>query len=187
MSTARGIIGRSRGRTGACAACRASGFSLIELMIAVAVLAIIAAVAIPSYSAYVVRGQRAAAKGVLLQMAQAMERNYTTVGIYGLSAANPTGLPNALQPITGAPACIAVSPSDSSVATYCVGVNVGAGGASFKLTATPCGDGAGTCPAGSNAGFVDAQCDVLTLDNAGVKGALNGTATTAVATGCWSQ
>jgi type IV pilus assembly protein PilE len=38
------------------------GFSLMELMITLAIAAIIAAVAIPSYTAFVERGKRAAAR-----------------------------------------------------------------------------------------------------------------------------
>lgn len=54
------------------------GFTLIELMITVVIISILAAIAIPSYTAYVVRTHRTAAKACMLEFAQSMERYYTT-------------------------------------------------------------------------------------------------------------
>lgn len=61
---------------------RQKGFTLIELMVAVAILAIIMAIAIPSYQEYVVRSNRAEAKTILMQTAQALERCYTRYNAY---------------------------------------------------------------------------------------------------------
>lgn len=49
---------------------QASGFTLIELMITVAVLGILAAVAYPAYTNSLIKGTRANAKSVLLDIAQ---------------------------------------------------------------------------------------------------------------------
>jgi type IV pilus assembly protein PilE len=58
------------------------GFTLIELMIAVAILAIIVAIALPSYTNQVVKTNRAEAKTILMQTAQAMERCFTRYSAY---------------------------------------------------------------------------------------------------------
>jgi len=60
----------------------ASGFTLIELLLAVAILAIVAAIAIPSYTDQVVRSNRAEAKTILMNAAQALERCYTRYSAY---------------------------------------------------------------------------------------------------------
>ena len=69
------------------------GFTLIELMIAVAVVAILVMVAAPQYTAYVVRTNRAAAVGCLLQQAQFMERVYATNMRYDQNGGAATALP----------------------------------------------------------------------------------------------
>lgn len=55
-----------------------TGFTLIELMITVAIVAIVTSIALPSYQNYVLRTKRAVAAGCLLEMAQHMERTFTT-------------------------------------------------------------------------------------------------------------
>ncbi|HEX7342317.1 MAG TPA: type IV pilin protein [Rhodanobacteraceae bacterium] len=57
---------------------RAAGFTLIELMIVCAIIAILAALAYPSYSRYVTRTHRTAAEACLSEVANYMERYYTT-------------------------------------------------------------------------------------------------------------
>lgn len=54
------------------------GFTLIELMIAVVVVAILAAVALPSYQEHVRKSRRVDAQSAMLELAQFMERHYTT-------------------------------------------------------------------------------------------------------------
>ena len=155
---------------------RLGGFTLIDLLIAMAIVGILAAIAIPSYSAYLVRSQRAMARAALLQVAQSMERYYTANGSYLNAGAFP------LNAVGGA-GCVAYAPADSSAPRYCVtGVPVAATGG-FLLTATPCGDGA-FCPANAATTFTDATCDQLTLDNTGARGMVGGTATI---NECWER
>lgn len=54
------------------------GFTLIELMIAVIIIAVLAAISYPAYINYTVNTRRAAATACLTEMAQFMERHYTT-------------------------------------------------------------------------------------------------------------
>lgn len=155
-----------------------AAFTLIELLVTMLIVAILAAIAVPSYTAYTRRAQRAMARAALLQTAQSMERYYTANGAY-LTAAGAFPLP-ALAGV----ACVAVSPADATAVTYCVtGAPLNGG---FLLSATPCGDGA-ICPAAANNGFTDADCDVLTLDNTGARGALGGAAPPGVVDQCWQR
>ncbi|MFZ5579044.1 MAG: type IV pilin protein [Pseudomonadota bacterium] len=66
---------------------RSKGFTLIELMIAVAIVGILAAIAYPSYQDSVRKSRRATAEGCLLELAQWMERYYTTNLRYDRNAA----------------------------------------------------------------------------------------------------
>jgi type IV pilus assembly protein PilE len=61
---------------------RPSGFTLIELMIVLVVIAILTTIAYPSYADYLRKGRRADAKAALLELAQQVERHYTTTNAY---------------------------------------------------------------------------------------------------------
>lgn len=58
------------------------GFTLIELMVVVAIIAILAAIAYPSYSRYAFRARRADAHNLLMHIAAAQERYYSTHNKY---------------------------------------------------------------------------------------------------------
>lgn len=53
---------------------RERGFTLIELMITVAIVAILAAIAYPSYQQYVLRGNRGAAQGAMMEIASRQQQ-----------------------------------------------------------------------------------------------------------------
>jgi type IV pilus assembly protein PilE len=70
------------------------GFTLIELVITMAIVALLAAIAYPSYSKYVMRGNRTDATRNMMQMAQALERCYSQAFTYVGCAAVPAGTTN---------------------------------------------------------------------------------------------
>ena len=118
------------------------GFTLIELMIVVAVVAILAAVAYPSYMSHIIRTQRAAGAGCLLEMAQQMERYSATKMSY-----TDAPLP--------APAC-----ATDTASTYDYAFASGEPtGSTFKINAAPKGSQAN-----------DSDCATLSIDQAGEKG-----------------
>lgn len=140
-----------------------AGVTLIELLIVVAVLGILAAIAVPSYQEYTRRANRAEAKGILLETAQFLERNYTAANRYDLDAAgNATVLPFATSPKPG-----------GGAARYNITAAYGAAPAqTYTLTATRAGTMAGDA------------CGDFTLTQAGVQALVNNTATVAE---CWER
>jgi type IV pilus assembly protein PilE len=132
-------------------------------MIVVAIIGILAAIALPSYRAYVERGDRASARSALLEAQQFMERFYVANDSYNVDkAANPVALPARFG---GVPAespkyKIELLPSAALTAN------------SFTLTATPLG--------------TVATCGNLTLTHTGVKGISNPASPTAgQIADCW--
>lgn len=61
---------------------RSAGFTLIELMITVAIIGILAAIAYPSYTEYVLRGNRSEAQALLNDAAARQERYYAQNNTY---------------------------------------------------------------------------------------------------------
>jgi type IV pilus assembly protein PilE len=160
-----------RGRVGV------AGFTLIELMIVVAVAAIIAMVAIPGYQDYVIRSKRAAARQVLMEAAQYLERNYTAAGCYNF-ANTPSCLVQSGS-ATAQPSTLLRAPSEGRQ-SYAVAWAFTNSGQAYTLTANPCGD-AGSCPSGTDTSFKDPTCGALTLTQTGLRGA-SGSITT-----CWQR
>jgi type IV pilus assembly protein PilE len=136
---------------------RASGFTLIELMIVVAIVGILAAIAYPSYQESVRRSNRAECKGVIVNLANVLERRFSATSSY--AGGMPAGFANQC-------------PADGGAARYTLAVNVPADGLSFTITATRAG-----------AQATD-RCGDLTLTNTALRGIANADAGV-VAGDCW--
>lgn len=120
------------------------GFTLIELMVVVAIIGILGAIAYPSYMSSVRKSNRSDAKAILSDTAQRLERCYTTFSAYDHENCGVAGELGA--EITSAEGYYTVT-AELDATTY-------------TLTAT-----AAKAPQDSDTG-----CDVLTLDNVGVRG-----------------
>lgn len=72
------LAGREARQVRAYRHCQSKGFTLVELMIVVAIVAILTAIAYPSYTHYIIKTRRSAAKACLSEYANYMERYYTT-------------------------------------------------------------------------------------------------------------
>jgi type IV pilus assembly protein PilE len=165
-------------RRGAAGAPRPAGFTLIEAMVVLAVAAILAAIAVPTYAEHVVRAKRAAARGVLLEAAQLLERNFTAAGCYDF--ADVASCLARSGPATVRPPTLLRAPSDGRQ-SHAVVWTLGDSGLTYTLSATPCGAAGAGCPAGAEIDFVDARCGALTLTHTGLRGAGGGVAA------CWQR
>jgi type IV pilus assembly protein PilE len=134
------------------------GFTLIELMVTVAIVAILAAIAYPSYTNYIVRSNRAAVQGYMLELSNLQQRYLLDARSYATNLA-------ALN--YSAPSNVASNYRFDLDTTPKPGTTLPA----FKITATPIGSQLAR----------DTACANLTIDEAGAKGA----STTSRAAGCW--
>jgi type IV pilus assembly protein PilE len=119
------------------------GFTLIEAVVVMAMVAILAAIAIPNYSEYVLRSHRSSAQSFITDVASRQAQFFLDRRTYAatVAALNLT-----------APAEVA--------ARYDFAINIVAGPPpGFQITATP------------TAAQVGDRCGVLTLNQAGAKGA----------------
>lgn len=143
----------------------AKGFTLIELMVVVAIIAVLAAIALPTYSSYITKTRRAAAKGCLSEYANYMERYYTTNLRYDQDT-QATPVPNALPAFD-----CAGTQQTGTYYSYGFGTPTQS---AYTLTATP---RTGTSQASDS-------CSALTLDQTGTRGAAGGVVASTVAK-CW--
>ena len=135
----------------------ARGFTLIELMIVVAIVAILTAIAYPSYTHYILKTRRGAAKACLSEYANYMERYYTTNMEYDKAGAG--GAANTLPAMD-----CNTAQQTANYYDYTLG-NLAA--STYTLTATP------------KNGQSSDSCGALTLDQTGARTAARGDAT------CW--
>lgn len=128
---------------------RQKAFTLIELMIVVAIIGILAAIAYPSYMQQMIKTRRATASACLVELAQYMERYYTTSMSY-----------------TGA--AVPATSCQTNLASYY--------DFSFKVAVTATTFSLQAVPAGAQAG--DARCGTLGIDHLGNR-TITGTGTVA--------
>ena len=122
------------------------GFTLIELMIVLAIIAILVSIAYPSYQDQVRSSRRADCEGALLNLANALERFYTSNNTYATAS-----IGNAAGDIFPAQC-----PIDNANATYNLTI-AAASASAYTIQATPTGAQTGD------------KCGTLTLTSTGVK------------------
>jgi type IV pilus assembly protein PilE len=134
-----------------------AGFTLIEKMIVVVIIAVQAAIAIPNYQDYLARSRRAECQTVMVSLANALERRYSTTNTY----------------LGGAEINNFRCPADGGPANYNLAFQAGSLTATtFVIVATRAGAQSGD------------QCGDLTLASTGLKGIVNAAAGRTAAQ-CW--
>mgnify|MGYP000489062785 CR=1 FL=1 len=134
-----------------------TGFTLIELMIVVAIIGIISAIAYPSYQESVRKSNRSDAKAALNDVAQRLQRCFTTYSAYNNTGCGVVDTDSALESIA--------SPEGFYTITGALTATT------YTLTATPQGTQAS-----------DARCGKFTLTNTGDRGVADATES---ASYCW--
>jgi len=132
------------GNKGRAAMTRMRGFTLLELMVVLVIIGILAAIAIPAYGRYAFRAHRVDGQELLLRIASAQERYYSSHNAYG--SLTDVGFTNATSEKGYYTATVAVSADPA-----------GSASAAFVATATGVG------------GQTNDVCGPLAIDNAGNK------------------
>lgn len=155
----RAEVASQAGRAGRLRRMKSAGFTLIEVMIVVAIVAILAAIASASYAKQVAKGNRVAAEGCMSQIANYMERYYTTYMRYDQAGSSSGAAANSLPTLDCMTAAQTGNNYDYKLSSLAA--------TAYQIQATP-----------KNAQQArDTLCGSLTLDQAGAR-----TPTTA---GCW--
>lgn len=140
---------------------RVRGLTLIEMLIVMVIIAILLAVALPSYREYLLKARRAECSGVLVSLANALERRFSATHTYldaSGDATFPGGGLNASCPASGGEVFYDISFIDAAAT-------------GFALRAVPVG------------GQAQDRCGVLTLDHLGLRGVVSDAGLTAAQ--CW--
>lgn len=121
---------------------RPGGFTLVELLVCLALVGILLGVALPAYQEHMQRVRRVDAQKSLVELAQSLERFYTSRGTYD-----------------GATLPFDQSPRDTGKAFYRLGFASGPDESGYVLQAEPLG------------AMAQDACGVLTLASSGLRGA----------------
>ena len=116
-----------------------AGFTLIELMVVMVIIGVLSAIAYPAYQTNLQKARRLDAQTAILELAQYMERFYTTNGTY-----------------VGATLPFTASPKDDDTKYYTLSLSASAAN-SYTLSGVPSGTQATD------------SCATLGLTNTGVK------------------
>jgi len=131
------------------------GFTLIEVMVVVAIVSILIAIALPSYRQHVEDSRRTAAKAMLMQNYQYMQRFYSANSSYSTGIGNTATAP--VLPYTKAPA-----DATGSAISYNITIQASTN-TTFVLQAVPTGS------------MTNDKCGTLSISNTGARGASSGT------------
>lgn len=121
---------------------RPGGFTLVELLVCLALVGILLGIALPAYQEHMQRVRRVDAQKSLVELAQSLERFYTSRGTYD-----------------GATLPFDQSPRDTGKAFYRLGFASGPDESGYVLQAEPLG------------AMAQDACGVLTLASSGLRGA----------------
>ena len=124
------------------------GITLLELMIVVAIISLLAAVTYPSYTQYVLRGNRSEGRAALLDTAAKLERFYSDNNRFATADDTFPALPN--------------FSTTTETDKYTLSITTSGAYQTYTLTATPA--------------FTDLECANLTYTQAGARG-ISGTGT----------